>query len=293
MAKGRAVSKETEKPKFTLPFKEALRKVLTPKELSIAITSYDVVGDIAIIKVPKELEKKEKKIAQALLDSNKTLKTVVKTRSIHKGKFRIQKVKYLAGRRSFTTIVRESGCKFKIRVGDSFFSPRLSFERMRNAKMVKPGESVCVFFSGVGPFSIVIAKNSQAKRIVSVELNPRAHKFALENIALNKVQDRVVAIKDDVRRYAKKTKEKFDRIIMPLPKDADLFFDSALRVSKKGSVITLYKFVPKNNPYEEIERTVKDIAKKEGHKIRIEFKRQVRDFSPAIIQVVLDIRVLS
>ena len=48
------------KPKLTLPLKETLKKMLTPKELEKAITSYDVLGDIAIIKIPDELLKKEK-----------------------------------------------------------------------------------------------------------------------------------------------------------------------------------------------------------------------------------------
>ncbi|MDD4983782.1 MAG: class I SAM-dependent methyltransferase family protein [Candidatus ainarchaeum sp.] len=283
----------SQKPKLTLPLKETLKKILTPKELEKAITSYDTLGDIAIIKIPDELLKKEKKIAQALMASNSKIKTVVKTDSIHAGKYRTQKVKYLAGKKTFLTFVKESGCVFKIRVSDSFFSSRLSFERTRNAQNVKPGEDVCVFFSGVAPFSIVIAKNSKAKKVVSVELNPKAHKYALENIKLNKVEDRVIAIKDDVKKYALKTKDKFDRIIMPLPKDAHLFFDSALKVAKKDCIITLYNFVPKDNPYTELEKTIKGIAKQEGRKIKIEFKRQVRDFSPAVIQVVLDIKVLN
>ncbi len=281
------------KAKLTLPLKETLKKVLTSKDLEKAVTSYDVLGGIAIIKVPEELLKKEKKIAQALMASNSKIKTVVKTDSIHKGKYRTQKVKYLAGKKTFLTFVKESGCVFKIRVSDSFFSSRLSFERTRNAQMVKPGEDVCVFFSGVAPFSIVIAKNSKAKRIVSVELNPKAHKFALENIKLNKVADRVIAIKDDVKKYAQKTKDRFDRIIMPLPKDAHLFFDSALKVAKKGCIITLYNFVLKDDPYKELEKTIRAVAKKEKKKVKVVFKRQVRDFSPAVIQVVLDIKVLN
>jgi tRNA G37 N-methylase Trm5 len=64
-------------------------------------------------------------------------------------------------------------------------------------------------------------------------------------------------------------------------------------VSKKGSIITLYSFVPKDNPYTELENSIMGTAKKEGRKLKVEFRRQVRDFSPAAIQVVLDIKVLN
>lgn len=279
--------------KRTLPFRDVLKKILTSKELEKAITSYDVLGDIAIIKIPDELIHKEQKIAKSLMESNDKIKTVVKTGSIHKGRFRTQKVKFLAGKKTFTTYVKESGCVFKIRVSDSFFSSRLSFERTRVSGLVKPKDDVCVFFSGVAPFSLVIAKNKPVGKVVSVELNPKAHKFALENIKINKLENKVIAILDDVKEYAKKTKDKFDLVVMPLPKDADLFFDSALKVIKKNGIITLYKFVPKDDPYSEIEKSIKEIAKKEGKKIKIIFKRHVRDFSPAVIQIVLDIQVLN
>jgi tRNA G37 N-methylase Trm5 len=42
-----------------------------------------------------------------------------------------------------------------------------------------------------------------------------------------------------------------------------------------------------------LEKAIMGIAKKEGRKVKVEFKRQVRDFSPAVIQVVLDIKVLN
>ncbi len=294
MQKVQKVQNDFKKSKLTLPFRDVLKGVISESELKIATTSYDVLGDIAIIKIPEELIKKEKKMARALLDSNKKIKTVVKTDSVHKGKFRTQKVKYLAGKRTFITYVKESGCVFKIRVSDSFFSSRLSFERTRVSGLVKPKDRVCIFFSGVAPFSLVVAKNNpQVEKVVSVELNPKAHAYALENITLNKMENKVTAILDDVKEYAKKTKEKFDLVVMPLPKDADIFFDSALKVIKKNGVITLYKFVPKDDPYTEIEKNIMGIAKKEGKKVKVIFKRQVRDFSPAIIQVVLDIQVLN
>jgi tRNA (guanine37-N1)-methyltransferase len=42
---------------------------------------------------------------------------------------------------------------------------------------------------------------------------------------------------------------KFDRILMPLPKSAEDFLDSALMVSKKGTIIHFYDFLNESDFY--------------------------------------------
>jgi len=80
------------------------------------------------------------------------------------------------------------------------------------AKQVKKNERILVMFSGIAPYPVVFAKNTEAKKIVGVEWNPTAHKFAEKNIIINKVQDKVEVIKGDVRKIVPKLK-KFDRIV--------------------------------------------------------------------------------
>ena len=42
--------------------KEAMAKKLTKKEKEIFVSSFDIIGDIAVISIPKELLSKEKLI---------------------------------------------------------------------------------------------------------------------------------------------------------------------------------------------------------------------------------------
>jgi tRNA (guanine37-N1)-methyltransferase len=86
-----------EKYKKKLNFKQLLQQFLSEQEYESLPKAYDVVGTIAILEIPEELRKKEKKIAKSLLDSNKNIKTVLRKADIHKGKFRTQKMKFLAG----------------------------------------------------------------------------------------------------------------------------------------------------------------------------------------------------
>ena len=77
--------------------KEALEKFMSEEELEKAVTSFDVIGDIAVIEIPEELRKKEKEIGEALLEVHKNLRTVCKRAGMHKGTFRIRDVKLIAG----------------------------------------------------------------------------------------------------------------------------------------------------------------------------------------------------
>jgi len=222
--------------------REALSKKLTKKELSLLVTSYDVVGDIAVIEIPTELEKKEKVIANALLDLHKNLKVVVKRAGIHKGVYRRQKMKILTGERRKTTECKENNIRIRLDVEKVYYSVRSGTERKRIAEQVKPGESVLIMFSGAAPYPLVIAKNSKAKEVYGVEINPIAHKYALENVKLNKLENKIKLFQGDVRLVVPELNKKFDRIAMPLPKGGEDFLDVALKAIKRNGIIHFYDF---------------------------------------------------
>ncbi len=168
---------------------DLLEGKLTKKELSLVPSAFDTIGNIIILEIKQGLVKKEKIVAEALLKLNKNIKTVSKKIGIHGGVFRTQKLKILAGERKKQTTYIENGVKIRLDVEKVYFSPRLSNERKRIMKLVKPGESILVMFSGCGPYPLVLAKNTKAKEIYGVEINPVAHKYSLENIKLNKISN--------------------------------------------------------------------------------------------------------
>jgi tRNA (guanine37-N1)-methyltransferase len=179
--------------------KDFLKEQLTEEEQSHLKTSFDALGTIAIIEVDKELEKKEKIIGNAILESNPAIKTVVKKVGHHGGEFRTQKVKVIAGADTKESIYKENGISLKLNVEEVYFSPRLSTERKRIADLVKPGEDVLVMFSGCAPYPCVLAKNTEAKSIVGIEINPVGHKYGVENIRRNKI-DNTILYNGDVRK---------------------------------------------------------------------------------------------
>jgi tRNA (guanine37-N1)-methyltransferase len=270
--------------------KEALKKKLTKRQLSFLRTSYDVVGDIAIIEIPPELIKKEKLVAKTLLELSKNIKVVCKKAGTHKGKFRTQKLRILAGERRKTTLYKENNCVFKLNIETSYFSPRLATERLRIAHLIKPNESVLVMFAGVAPYPIVIAKNSKAKHIMGVELNPEAYEFALENIALNKLAN-IDFIWGDVKKVVPKLHKKFDRILMPLPKCAEDFIDTALHASKKGSIIHFYDFLHEDS-FSLANEKIANACKKAKKHCKILKLTKCGQHAPRVYRICVDFQII-
>jgi len=273
--------------------KEALEGKLSQKEKSFLVSSFDQLGNIAVIEVPEELNKKEKIIGGALLKVNKSIKTVCKISGAHKGKFRVQPLKIIAGKKNFIAEYNESGCRFLFDIRKVFFSPRLASERLRIAKLIQPNEVIGAFFAGVGPYPIVFARNSPMKKAFAVELNPVAVKYMEENISLNKCKEKIEVIKGDVKKIAsKKMKGKCDRIVMPLPHTGEDFLNSAFTALKpEGGIIHFYKVALRDNPYEGALQKISKIAKKFRKKFSVLYKKQVRPFSASKIQVAIDFKV--
>lgn len=270
--------------------KELLRKKLTKKELNLLPSSYDIVGSILVFAdFPDELKKKEKIIGEALMGLHKNIKTVCKKTGKYSGKYRLPKLKIIAGEKTKETLYKENNITLKLDVEKVYFSSRSSTERKRIFEQVKKNESVLVMFSGAAPYSIVISKNTKAKEIVSIEINPAAHQYALENLKLNKIKN-IKLILGDVKKETVKLKKRFDRILMPLPKGAEDYLGLALKKIKKNGVIHLYTFSKENEYYK-----TTDLIKKECEKTKKKCKIidivRCGQFSPRVFRVCFDFKV--
>jgi tRNA (guanine37-N1)-methyltransferase len=253
-------------------------------------SSFDIIGDIIIIDITKDIEKYEMEIAASLLETHKSVKTILKKSGIHEGEFRTQKLIYLAGEKKKETVYKENNIQLKLDVEKVYFSPRLSNERKRVYQKIKKGEDVLVMFSGCGPYVFTISKNTGAKHILGIEKNPIAHKYALENILINKAKN-VVLVNADVREYLPTLKEKYDHVIMPLPKEAELFLIDAFKVVKRGTVVHLYGFEHEDEFYKAEEKLAAE-AKKAGIKYKLlEFVR-CGNYSPGKFRICLDFKIL-
>ncbi len=273
-----------------MKLKQALQKKLTKKELAIFPSSFDVVGDILIFAdFPSELGKKEKLIGDVILDLFKNVKIVCKKTRKYSGKFRLPKLKIISGGRRKGTEHKENNIRLKLNVEKVYFSSRLSTERKRINELVEEGESVLVMFSGCGVYPINIAKNTKAKEIYGIEMNPVAHKYALENLMLNKVEN-VKLFLGDVKEVMPKLRKKFDRVLLPLPKGAEDFLDLALSKIKKKGIIHFYNFFEEEKINKKF---LNNYLKKYVKKFKILNIVKCGQFGPRIFRVCVDFKVLG
>jgi tRNA (guanine37-N1)-methyltransferase len=274
-----------------LKLKDVLEKKLTKKQIEFAPSGFDIVGDIAIVDIKPELIKKKEVIGKAILEIHKNISTVCMKDGEHTGKFRTQKLKIIAGKKTKETIHKESRCNLKLNVEKCYFSVRSGTERLRIVQLIKPNEDILVMFSGIAPFICVIGKNSEYKSLTGIELNPIAHKYALENVEKNKIKN-VKLILGDVRKEVPKLKNKYDRIIMPLPKTAEEFLDTALIVAKKHTIIHLYGFLAEEE-FDDYKTKVIDICKNNKINIKIIDLVKCGQFSPRLFRICIDFEIIS
>lgn len=259
--------------------------VLTPK-------SFDVLGNIAILKFSRDEKKKNKiAVARKMLSEHKSITTVLEKSDKIKGRLRTFKTDYLAGKKTKTALYRENNCVFKFDVDDTYFSPRLSNERNEVAKQVKKSEKVLVLFAGVAPYSIVIAKTAKPQVVYSVELNKKASKYAIENVKLNKLNN-VIVIQGDVKKVIPKLvreKIKFDRVVMPRPQLKDSFLKETFKVIRKNGIINYYGF---GESEKEILNEINKACKESKVKIKVIKIKKAGDIAPYRFRYRIDFKIV-
>jgi len=273
--------------------KEVLRGKLTPSEIDTLYAGFDVVGNIAVIKIPEPLLSKKSLIAEALLASLKNVRTVLLQTTPVEGEYRLRGLEVLAGEPTFETTHREHGCIYKVNLSTAYFTPRLSAERLRVANQVKEGEVIINMFAGVGPYSILIARKVKDVVIYSIDNNPEAYRYMQENIKLNKVEHKVEPIFGDAAEVINSMLHSLaDRVIMPLPEKALTYLHAACSTLKDGKgIIHYYEHIFYGKGEDPLLSAVEHVKSKAEFRFDVEYAGVVREVGPRLAQVVLDLRV--
>ena len=261
-----------------MKLREALKDKLPADVLQQTNTSFDTIGDIAILELDEELREYMPVIANTLLELHKNLQVVVRKASEHEGELRIQRYEHLAGEKRFETVAKENSLELYLNINETYYSPRSQNERLRVIKQVQPDERVLVLFSGIGPYTLGIAKKTRAKQVVGVELNEQAHLYAEHNKTRNKASN--------VKNYCADAQEitpklgVFDRVIMPLPHTAQQYLPLAAEATKTGGTIHLYMFAT--------EQEIQDYQPpQELHKVAV---TQCGTYNPALSRWCVDLK---
>lgn len=274
-----------------------LQERLAIQESGKIYNSYDIVGDIAIIKVPNDNIENATHAAQAIMRLYpRKVKTVLLQTGAVQGDFRVRELKFLAGENKTVTLHREEGCRFRVDVEKCYISPRLLHEHQRIPRLVKSGEVVVNMFAGVGCFSILIAKKANAATVYSIDINPVAYDYMQENVMINLVFNRVFPLLGDSKEIVlSQLQGVADRVLMPLPELALEYLPYALRALKpSGGWVHYFDFMHAAKTEDPLEKTRKKVKAKLdglGVKYEVALSRVVRSTGPNWYQTVLDLQI--
>src|SRR6185295_9626533 len=274
--------------------KKLLKGVLAEEDLEKVYSSFDMIGNIAIIKIPDSLLTKKNIIGEVILESIKNLKTVFLQRSSVSGEYRLRGLEVIAGNEKYVTYYREYGCKFLVNVATTYFSPRLSTERLRISNLVSPGEIVVNMFAGVGTFSVIMAKKHQIK-VYNIDSNLDAYILSIMNSRINRLTDRIFSIHGDSQYVLSSNsfKNRIDRVLLPLPERAHEFVDISINCLKtSGGHLHFFSHIKSDTKAGVVpisEAHIRNLFSK--YNFEIEHTQIVRDVAPRLYQTVTDLFV--
>src|SRR5712691_2303418 len=226
-------------------------------------SAFDVIGDIAVVKMPEELQPYREQTGLAILRWNPKIRVAVQDRGV-KGERRVRSIEVIAGERRTTTVHTEHGLHYRVDLSQAYFSPRLASERKRIADLTQAGETVADPFAGVGPYSVLIAKRRRPREVHASDANPIAVKLLRENVAANRA-DHVTVREGDAHAILRQVAP-VDRVILDLPHSAMKYLEAAFGALGARGTIHVYGILEAAEE-NEIRDEIQSAARKAGFRI--------------------------
>ena len=273
-------------------------KALLGKEVAEVLwRRVEIIGDIAILRKPIGVDldlEVFRLIGAELIKRYPNIRSVWLAVTPVRGSHRTREYVHLAGEKRTITLYKEHGCVFKVDIAKVYVSPTLNYEHIRIAKSIRDGEEVLNMFAGAGLFSIIIAKHSRPRLVVSVDINPHAYELMVENVRLNRVEGVVTPVLGDAKDVAREHPGRFDRVLMPLPELAYEYFEYAVYTLKSSGFIHVYDFITAEKKEEALKEARSKYLRRcnqLGVTASVKLSRIVRSVGPRYYQVVLDLYV--
>jgi tRNA (guanine37-N1)-methyltransferase len=203
--------------------------------------SFDIVGDIVLIRLPEELGSRKEAVGEALLKFVPGARLVGLDHGVH-GPERRRAVERVAGSGPWRTRHKENGVELEVDVERAYFSPRLAREHARVAEDVRSGDRVYDLCCGVGPFSVTIARFGRAARVTAVDANPDAIRLLRDTLSRHPYGGRVVALTARLEEFLP-TAAPVERVAMNLPHEGIKYLSSVARTVAPGGRLYYYEVV--------------------------------------------------
>jgi len=205
--------------------------------------SFDVIGDIVLVRLPPELEPRREEIGEALLAFVPGARIVGWDRGVH-GPERRRRIEKIAGSGGWASQHRENGVTLEVDVERAYFSPRLAREHARVAGAVTAGDRVYDLCCGVGPFAITIARDRRARSVVAVDANPAAIELLRRTLSGTASEGVVTPVLASVEEFLP-GRAPVERVILNLPHEGVKLLPSVAGAVAPGGWLYYYEVVPR------------------------------------------------
>ncbi len=216
---------------------------LPPELQPLLPRSFDVIGDVVLVRIPRTLEAHAGEIGRALLAFVPGARIVGEDRGVH-GEARRRSLVALAGTGGWRTRHRENGIDVEVDLERAYFSPRLAREHARVAETIRPGDRVYDLCCGVGPFTLTIARDGRARTITSVDSNPDALALLRGSLTRQGFGTPVTLREGPVEVFAP-IAEPVERVILNLPLEGIKYLPSVARTTARRGHLYYYEVVPR------------------------------------------------
>ncbi|MBY9003178.1 MAG: class I SAM-dependent methyltransferase family protein [Candidatus Lokiarchaeota archaeon] len=282
---------------FKEKLKNKLLDSLTESELKILPRGFQLLGKVMILKLNPQLIKNKDIIAQKCMELLPSVKSVYLNKGKIEGTFRKpNNIEYLAGENNSLIKHKEHEVVYSFDFTKIMFSQGNLSERKYLATLVKDGEVIVDMFAGIGYFSLPIGKHSKPRQIYSIELNPEAYNYLVENIKLNHLEDVIIPINGDCKKEVIKLSNsgiKAHRVIMGVFPAPINYVKEALLVARDDGTIYHYEGVIEKENYMTLFDDFRKIAEVEGLGCKLLEKRFVKSYGPHVYHTVLDILIYN
>jgi tRNA (guanine37-N1)-methyltransferase len=260
----------------------------TDAEKELLPRSFDIVGEIVLVRLSPELEARREEVGAALLRFVPGVRLVGLDRGV-RGAERRRAVERIAGEGAWSTRHRENRLEFDVDVERAYFSPRLAREHANVAAEVRQGDGVYDLCCGVGPFSVTIARDGRARSIVAVDVNPVAISLLRSTLARYAFGSRVLPREEALEAFVVSAPP-VERVVLNLPHEGIKYAGPVARLVAPGGRLTYYEILRRDEIAGRgavVERTLADAGP-----FRVSELRIVHPYSPSsdLVAVVADRR---
>ena len=264
--------------------------------------SFDLIGELVIVKIEKEIEKFAEEISHSMLSQNKRATRVFQDLGVQ-GEFRVRRLNLIGGSKNLggETKVKENGAEFVVDPTKGYYSPRLANERLETLECaiylkqkLKRKLNICDPYAGFGPALMPLIKESGlVNYILANDLNPEVTKILEKNLIANNKEKITLQIKcKDARKLIENPKNGglFDLLLVNLPHSTIEHLPLLVRLLNNNSTAILRAWsIIESEKIKQIEDDIKKLFTSLKYPISKIIVKPVRTYSPTQVYAKIEI----